>query len=130
MLAGLPEGRVYACGRSLICWRELGFELSATEGWSAADVGATFRRAQTLARNSTGPDHLVSVMIGQWGFHGVPCRTSAGAAACRATRANRQNAERCCDYTDGTARARADASKPRGDLVAARAVFRAASEPC
>jgi len=47
----------------------LGSALSATKGFSAAEVAETLVRARTLAEQLDRPGHIVQLLIGQWTFH-------------------------------------------------------------
>ncbi|HXZ02801.1 MAG TPA: AAA family ATPase [Stellaceae bacterium] len=67
-LSGLPDGT----------WRrqqELGLQialqpaLTATKGFSAAEVGETIARARALAEQVDRPEYVVPLTSGQWAFH-------------------------------------------------------------
>jgi predicted ATPase len=47
----------------------LGPPLMAIEGYAAADVADTVRRARELATQLNRPDYLVELLYGQWGIH-------------------------------------------------------------
>jgi class 3 adenylate cyclase/tetratricopeptide (TPR) repeat protein len=49
----------------------LGSALTATSGWSAADVKETLARARALAEQLDRPDYLLPLVVGQWAFHCV-----------------------------------------------------------
>jgi predicted ATPase len=49
----------------------LGSALSATKGWSAAEVSETFSRARALAQQIDRPEYLVPLITGQYIFHFV-----------------------------------------------------------
>jgi len=69
-LADMPDGparRQY----ELDLQTTLGSALSATEGYSAADVDETLSRARALAPQLDRPEYLVSLHMGQWAFHCV-----------------------------------------------------------
>ena len=43
--------------------------LAATKGYSSRDVGEAIDRARTLAEETNQPEHLASLLLGQWAFH-------------------------------------------------------------
>ena len=68
VLAGLPDGP-WRRQQELDLQIALGSALTATKGWGTADVGETLARARALAEQLDRPEHLVPLMVGQWGFH-------------------------------------------------------------
>jgi class 3 adenylate cyclase/tetratricopeptide (TPR) repeat protein len=69
-LAGLPDGPS-RLQQELDLQVALGTALTATEGWSGADVSETFARARALAEEINRPDYLVRLLAGQYTFHFV-----------------------------------------------------------
>ena len=70
VLAGLPDGP-WRRQQELDLQTALGSALAATKGWAAADVDETLARARALAEQLDRPEHLVPLILGQWGFHCV-----------------------------------------------------------
>ena len=70
VLAGLPDGP-WRQQQELDLQIALGSALTATKGWSAADVGETLARARALAEQLDRPEYLVPLIVGQWAFHFV-----------------------------------------------------------
>jgi class 3 adenylate cyclase/tetratricopeptide (TPR) repeat protein len=68
VLAGLPDGRSRQ-NRELDLQTALGSALSATKGWSAAEVDETLARARVLAEQLDRPEYLTPLIVGQWAFH-------------------------------------------------------------
>jgi tetratricopeptide (TPR) repeat protein len=68
VLSGLPDGP----GRQqqeLDLQGTLGWALTATSGWSTAEVGETLARVRALAEQLDRPDYLVPLIAGQWRIH-------------------------------------------------------------
>ena len=70
VLAGLPDGP-WRQQQELDLQIALGSALTATKGWSAAEVGETLARARALAEQLDRPEYLVPLIVGQWAFHFV-----------------------------------------------------------
>ena len=70
VLAGLPDGP-WRQQQELDLQTALGSALTATKGWSAAEVGETLARARALAEQLDRPEYLVPLIVGQWAFHCV-----------------------------------------------------------
>jgi tetratricopeptide (TPR) repeat protein len=70
VLAGLPDGP-WRRQQELDVQAALGSALTATKGWSAADVSETFSRARALAEQMNRPEYLVRLITGQYTFHFV-----------------------------------------------------------
>ena len=70
VLAGLPDGP-WRQQQELDLQTALGSALTATKGWSAAEVGETLARARALAEQLDRPEYLVPLIVGQWAFHFV-----------------------------------------------------------
>ena len=70
VLAGLPDGP-WRRQQELDLQIALGSALTATKGWSAADVDETLARARALAEQLDRPEYLVPLIVGQWAFHFV-----------------------------------------------------------
>ena len=68
VLAGLPDGP-WRQQQELDLQIALGSALTATKGWSAAEVGETLARARALAEQLDRPEYLVPLIVGQWAFH-------------------------------------------------------------
>ena len=68
VLAGLPDGP-WRQQQELDLQIALGPALTATKGWSAADVDETLARARALAEQLDRPEYLVPLIVGQWAFH-------------------------------------------------------------
>jgi predicted ATPase len=68
VLAGLPGGK-WRQQQELDLQTALGSALAATAGWATAEVAETLARARVLAEQLDRPEHLVPLMVGQWGFH-------------------------------------------------------------
>ena len=68
VLAGLPDGP-WRRQQELDLQIALGSALTATKGWSAAEVGETLARARALAEQLDRPEYLVPLIVGQWTFH-------------------------------------------------------------
>ena len=105
VLAGLPDGP-WRQQQELDLQIALGSALTATKGWSAAEVGETLARARALAEQLDRPEYLVPLIVGQWAFHLRASRAQAGAGARRAARTNRRGAERCRGAIAGSLHAR------------------------
>ena len=69
-LAGLPDSPSRQ-QQELDLQSALGSALTATKGWSAADVDETLSRASALAEQLNRPEYLVPLIVGQWAFHTV-----------------------------------------------------------
>jgi tetratricopeptide (TPR) repeat protein len=67
VLVGLPDGLLRR-QLELDLQTSLGSALTATSGWSAADVDDTLARALALAEELDRSDYLVPLTVGQWGF--------------------------------------------------------------
>ena len=113
VLAGLPDGP-WRQQQELDLQIALGSALTATKGWSAAEVDETLARARALAEQLDRPEYLVPLIVGQWAFHHRASRAQAGAAARRAARTNRRGAERCRSAIAGSPRARGRPLLSRG----------------
>ncbi len=70
VLAALPDGR-WRQQQELDLQIALGSALTATKGWSAAEVDESSLRARALAEQLDRPEYLVPLIIGQWAFHFV-----------------------------------------------------------
>jgi class 3 adenylate cyclase/tetratricopeptide (TPR) repeat protein len=70
VLAGLPDNP-WRQQQELDLQAAFGTALSATKGFSAAEVADTFARARTLATQLNRPEYLVPLTMGQWVFHCV-----------------------------------------------------------
>jgi class 3 adenylate cyclase len=70
VLAGLPDN-LWHQQQELDLRATLGAALSATIGFSAAEVAETFARARALAEQLDRPEYLVPLIAGQWVFHSV-----------------------------------------------------------
>ena len=70
VLAGLPDGP-WRQQQELDLQTALGSALTATKGWSAAEVDETLARARALAEQLDRPEYLVPLIVGQWAFHFV-----------------------------------------------------------
>ena len=68
VLAGLPDGP-WRQQQELDLQIALGSALTATKGWSAAEVDETLARARALAEQLDRPEYLVPLIVGQWAFH-------------------------------------------------------------
>ncbi len=68
VLAGLPDGP-WRQQQELDLQIALGSALTATTGWSAAEVDETLARARALAEQLDRPEYLVPLIAGQWTFH-------------------------------------------------------------
>jgi class 3 adenylate cyclase/tetratricopeptide (TPR) repeat protein len=68
VLVGLPDGP-WRQQQELDLQSALAPALSATKGFSAADVGETLARARALAEELDRPECLVPLIFGQWSFH-------------------------------------------------------------
>ena len=66
VLAGLPDGPSRQ-QQELDLQTALGSALSATKGWGTADVGEALAQARALAEQLDRPEHLVPLMVSQWG---------------------------------------------------------------
>ena len=67
-LAGLPDGQWHQ-QQELDLQTALVSALTATAGWSGAEVGETLGRARALAEQLDRPECLVPLIMGQFGFH-------------------------------------------------------------
>jgi len=70
VLADLPDSP-WRQQQELDLQAALGSALTATSGWSAADVARTLARARALAEQLDRPEYLVPLIVGQWAFHCV-----------------------------------------------------------
>jgi tetratricopeptide (TPR) repeat protein len=70
VLAGLPDDP-WRRQQELDLQTALGPALTATAGWSVAEVGETFARARVLAEQLDRTEYLVPLTAGQCGFHSV-----------------------------------------------------------
>ena len=70
VLAGLPDDP-WRQQQELDLQAALGAALSATKGFSAAEVGDTFARARALAEQLDRPEYLKPLIYGQWAVHYV-----------------------------------------------------------
>jgi tetratricopeptide (TPR) repeat protein len=70
VLAGLPDNVCHQ-QQELDLQATLGAALSATKGFSAAEVAETFARARALAKQLDRPEYLVPLIAGQWVYHSV-----------------------------------------------------------
>jgi predicted ATPase len=68
VLAVLPDER-WRRQQELDLKTALGSALSATAGWSAAEVGKTLASARALAEQIDRPEYLTTLIVGQWAFH-------------------------------------------------------------
>jgi class 3 adenylate cyclase/tetratricopeptide (TPR) repeat protein len=68
VLAVLPDGP-WRRQQELDLQTALGSALSATAGWSAAEVGKTLASARALAEQIDRPEYLTPLIVGQWAFH-------------------------------------------------------------
>jgi class 3 adenylate cyclase/tetratricopeptide (TPR) repeat protein len=68
VLAGLPDGP-WRREQELDLQFALRPALAATKGYAAPDVGETIARARELAEQLDRPEHLVRLIVSQWGFH-------------------------------------------------------------
>ena len=121
VLAGLPDGP-WRQQQELDLQAALGAALSATKGWSAAEVGETFARARALAEQLDRPEYLVPLIAGQWVFHSVRAEHRLALAVRRTTRTNRRDAERCRGAIAGSLAQGADPLF-LGEFAAARALL-------
>ena len=79
VLAGLPDGP-WRQQQELDLQTALGSALTATKGWSAAEVDETLARARALAEQLDRPEHLVPLICGPMGVSSRASRAQAGAA--------------------------------------------------
>ncbi len=70
LLESLPDGPRRQ-QQELDLQTALGSALTATSGWSAANVAETLARGRALAEILERPEYLVPLMVGQWAFHCV-----------------------------------------------------------
>jgi class 3 adenylate cyclase/tetratricopeptide (TPR) repeat protein len=70
VLAGLPDDP-WRQQQELDLQTALASALTATAGWSAAEVGETLARLRALAEQLDRPDHLVTLLVGQYWYHCV-----------------------------------------------------------
>ena len=105
VLAGLPDGP-WRQQQELDLQTALGSALTATKGWSAAEVGETLARARALAEQLDRPEYLVPLIVGQWAFHLVRAEHRLALPLGRAARTNRRGAERCRGAIAGSLLAR------------------------
>ena len=113
VLAGLPDGP-WRQQQELDLQTALGSALTATKGWSAAEVDETLARARALAEQLDRPEYLVPLIVGQWAFHFVRAEHRLALALGEQLEQIGEDAERCRGAIAGSLRARAYPLLSRG----------------
>jgi class 3 adenylate cyclase/tetratricopeptide (TPR) repeat protein len=68
VLSGLPDGQ-WRQEQELDLQSALASALTATKGWSGAEVDQTLARARGLAEQLNRSEYLAPLIVGQWAFH-------------------------------------------------------------
>ncbi len=118
VLAGLPDGP-WRQQQELDLQIALGSALTATSGFSAADVEVTLARARALAEQLDRPEHLVPLIVGQSAFHFLRAEHRLALVLGEQLEQIGEEAERCNGAIAGLLLARGLPASILGEFVAA-----------